>query len=86
MLQAPQVKHAHASILTTAHKYIDALGTEPYVIYLLVVGNQLRLGREGWNVPYCAGGINARGNDEAGGDGVPVERRQRGRVIGCLGV
>ena len=45
VLQAPKVEHPHATIRATADKYIDTPRTEAYIKDLLVVSDQLRLGR-----------------------------------------
>ena len=66
MLQASEVEHADAAVLAAADKDVDALGTEAHVVDLLVVRNQLRLGRQRRDVPYRAGGVDAGGDDEAG--------------------
>ena len=86
MLQATKVEHADTPVLAAAHKHVDTLGAEPYIVHLLVMCNELCLGGQGWNIPNGAGGIDARGDDQAGRDRVPVQRRQRGGVIGRLGV
>lgn len=86
MLQAAQIKHTNAAILTTAYEDVDRVGTEPYIVNFLVVRNELRLGRERGNVPYRAGRIDAGGDDEGGIHGVPVKRGQRSGVIRRLGV
>ena len=86
VLQAAQIKHAHAAILSAAHKYVDALSAETHVVNFLVVSNQLRLGRERRYIPDCARSIDARSDYETRGDGIPVQRRQWGRVVGGLGV
>lgn len=45
MLQTSEIKHAHATILPAADEDVHTIGTEPNVVDLLVVGDQLRLGR-----------------------------------------
>ena len=82
MLETPQVKHPHATISTTADKHVHAAGAEADVVDLLVMSDELRLGRQRRNVPDRAGGVDARGDDEFGREHVPVERGQRCRVLG----
>lgn len=86
MFQASEVEHANATILATAHKDIDAVGAEPDVIDFLVVCDELRLGRQGRNVPDGTRGVNTRCDDETRGHGVPVQGCQRSRMIGRLGI
>lgn len=86
MLQTAQVKHAHTAIGTTADKYIHTSGAEPNIKYFFVVRNELRLGREGGYVPDGAGGVYAGCDDEFRRHGVPIEGRQRSRVLRRLGV
>jgi hypothetical protein len=63
VLQTPQVKHTDTAVLTARNEDIDAVGAESHIVDLLVVRNQLRLSCQGWNVPNCAGGIDARRDD-----------------------
>ena len=86
MLQTPQVKHPHAPISATAHENIYAVRAEAHVEDLLVVRDQLRLGRQRRDVPDRARRVDARRDDQRGGDRVPVQGRQRGGVLGGLGV
>lgn len=84
MLQTAQVKHAHAAVLPAAHEYVNALSTETNVVDFFVVSNQLRLCRERWYIPDGTRGIDTRSDNKAGGDGIPVQGRQWGCVIGGL--
>lgn len=72
VLQTPQIKHANTAILTTAHKDICTISAESYIIHFLVVGDELSLGCQGWDIPYRTGRIYARGDDQARGHCVPV--------------
>ena len=46
VLQTSQIEHAHATVLTTADKDVDAVGAETYVVDFFVVGDQLGLCRQ----------------------------------------
>lgn len=65
VFETPEIKHAYASVGSTAHKDVDTLGAEANVKDLLVVRNQLRLGRQGWNIPDGAGRVDARCDNQA---------------------
>lgn len=84
MLQASEVEHSHTPIRATRNKNINAIGTESNVIDLLVVGNQLGLGREGGNVPDGASGINRGSNDQRRLDNIPVQRSYGCCMLGGL--
>ena len=58
MLQAAEVKHAHAAVRAAGDENVDAGGAETDVEYFFVVGDELGFGGQGWNVPDCAGGVN----------------------------
>lgn len=73
MLQTPEIKHANGSVLAAADKHILAAGTEPHIIDFLVVGDELRLGGQRGDIPDGARRVNARGDDQAGLDLVPVQ-------------
>lgn len=66
VLQAAKVKHADTTILAAADKDVDTVGTESHIIDLLVVCNELCLGRQRRNIPDGTGGVDAGGDDEAG--------------------
>ena len=86
MLQASQVEHSNATILTTTHKHVDAVGAKPDIVYLLVVSNQLRLGGQRRDIPDCASRVYTRGDYETRRNGIPVERCQGRSMIRSLGV
>lgn len=86
MLEASQIEHTHTAVSTAADKNVDAVGTKPNIVHFFVVGNQLRLGRQCWNIPDGASCVNAGGDDETWGDRVPVEGSNGGGVLGRLGV
>lgn len=86
MFQATQVKHAHAAILPAAHEHIHTLRAEAHVVDLLVVSDKLRLCGQGRDIPDRAGCVYTGSDDEAGRDGIPIQRRQWGCVVRCLGV
>lgn len=82
MLKAPQIKHSHTAISTTAYKNIDAVGAEANVIHLLVVSNQLRLRCQCGNIPNGAGCVNTRRNDQTWRNCIPVKRGDGSSVLG----
>ncbi len=84
MFEAAQIKHAYTAVLATADKNIDAVGAESHIVDFFVVRNELRLGSQRGNIPDSASSINARGNDEARRNSVPVKRCERSGVIGSL--
>lgn len=86
MFQTSQVEHSYAAICAAAYEYVDTVGAEPDVENLLVVSNELGFSGQGWYVPDRTGGIDARGDDETGGQSVPIQRGQRGGVFGRFGV
>lgn len=59
MLQATQIKHSNTAVLTATDKDIDAVGAEADIIHLLVMCNELRLGRQGGDIPDCTCCVNA---------------------------
>ena len=59
VLQTAQVKHADTAVAPTADKHVNAVRAEPHVIDFLVVRNELRFGRQGWNVPDRTCRVNA---------------------------
>lgn len=75
VLQTAEIKHAHTTVLAAADKYIDTVGAESHIVDLLVVSNELGLCCQRRDVPNGASGIDARGDDETRGDGVPVQGR-----------
>lgn len=81
MLQAAQVKHAHATISSTAGEDVDGVSAKSYVVYLLVVCNQLRFRGKRRNIPDGAGRINARRDDQTRRDRVPVKRGDRSSML-----
>ena len=82
VLQASQVEHSNTAIGTAADKHINAVGAEPDIKNFLIVGNQLCLGRQCRDIPDCAGRIDTRCDDQAGGYRVPVQRGDRRGVLG----
>jgi hypothetical protein len=46
VFQAPEVEHPNASVLPATDKDVYTVCAKPNIIYLLVVGNQLGLGRQ----------------------------------------
>jgi hypothetical protein len=72
MFQTSQIKHSHATISTTAHKNVNAVGAKSNIEYLFIVSDELGFGSQGWDVPYCTSGINARSNNQAWRQVVPV--------------
>ena len=82
MFETAQIKHAHAAISSTADKDVDTVGTKANIVYFFIVGNQLRLRRECRDIPDGASRVNAGRNDQAWGDGVPVQRSDRGSMLG----
>lgn len=86
VLEASQIKHADTAIGTAADKDVHAVCTEPNIVDFLIVCNQLSFGSQGWNVPNGAGGVNARSDDQAGRNCVPVKGGDGGRMLGRFGV
>lgn len=82
MLETAQIKHAYAAISSTADKDVDTVGTKANIVYFFIVGNQLRLRRECRDIPDGASRVNAGRNDQAGGDGIPVQGGDRGSMLG----
>ena len=64
VLEATQIEHPYTSIRTTAHEYINALGTESHVEHFLVMGDELRLRGKSRNVPDSAGSVYTGSDDE----------------------
>ena len=58
MLQTSKIKHSYTAISTATHEDVDAIGAESYIKDLFVMGYELRLGGQGWYIPYGAGCIN----------------------------
>lgn len=73
MLQAAQVKHPDTSVRAAADEDVHTVCTKSDIVYLLVVRDELSLGCQGRDVPNGAGGVDARGDDETWGDGIPVQ-------------
>ena len=86
MLKTPEVKHAHAPIGAATDKNIDAIGTKSNIVHLLIVGDQLRLGRQRGNIPNRTRRVYARRDDEARRDDIPIKRRDGGGMLGGFGV
>ena len=84
MLETAQIKHAHAPISSTADKDVNTVGTKANIVYFFVVSNQLRLRCKRRDIPDGASRVNARRNDQAWGDGVPVQGSDRGSMLGGL--
>lgn len=82
MLETAQIKHAHATISSTADKDVDTVGTKTNIVYFFVVSNQLRLRCERRYIPDGASRVNAGRNDQAWGDGVPVQGSDWGSMLG----
>jgi hypothetical protein len=59
MLQAPKIKHSHTAICPTANEHIDTIRTKSNIKDLFIMSNQLRLGRQRWNIPYSASCVYA---------------------------
>src|SRR5690349_12310299 len=74
VLQAAEVKHPHAAVLAATDEDVGALGTEPHIVDLLVVGNQLGLGGKGRDIPDGACRVYARRDDQARVYRVPIQR------------
>lgn len=86
MLQTTEIKHSNTTVLPTADKHINTVCAEAHVIHFFVMGDQLRLGSQGRNIPDCASCIDAGGNDETRRDRIPIEGSQRSGMIGRLGI
>ena len=84
VLETAKIEHADTAVGAAGDKNIDAVGTEADVKDFFVVGNELGLCGESWNIPDSAGGVNGRGDDEGWRDGIPIERGQRSCVFWCL--
>lgn len=82
MLETAQIKHAHAAISSTADEDVNTVGTKANIVYFFVVSNQLRLRCERRDIPDGASRVNAGRNDQAWGDGVPVQGCDRGSMLG----
>lgn len=65
VLQTAQIEHADATVLSAAHEYVNTVGAEADIVNLLVVGNQLCLGRQRRNIPNRAGGIDTGRDNQA---------------------
>lgn len=81
MLETSEVEHADAAVCTTGNENIDAVGAEANVEDFFVMGNKLRFGSEGRDVPYCTRRVYAGRDNEAGGKCVPVEGGERRSVL-----
>jgi len=86
VLQTAQIEHPHAAICAAADEHVNAAGAEADVEDFLVVRDQLRFRSQSRNVPYRAGSVDAGGNDEFRGQGIPVKGRERCGVFGRLRV
>ena len=86
VLEAAEVEHADGAVGAAGDEDVDAVGAEADVEDFFVVGDQLRFCGQGRDVPDGAGGVDAGGDDEAGGEGVPVEGGEGGSVLGGFGV
>jgi hypothetical protein len=86
VLEAAEIEHAHTAIGATAYKNIHTTCAESHIEDFFVVCDQLRLGSERGNVPYCACRIYARCDDELRRQGVPIEGSERRSVFGCFRV
>lgn len=86
MLQTAQVEHPHAAVCAAADEHVNAASAEADVEDFLVVGDQLRFRSQSRNVPYRAGSVDAGGDDEFRGEGIPVKGRERCGVFGRLRV
>jgi hypothetical protein len=63
VFKAAEIEHAHAAVGAAADKDVDALGAEAHVEDFFVVRDELGFGGEGGDVPDCAGGVDAGGDD-----------------------
>lgn len=86
MLETTQIEHAHATISSAADKHVNAVGTEPNIVHLFVMCNQLCLCRERRNIPDGTGRVNAGRDYQTWGNGIPVKRRYWGSMLGRLRV
>lgn len=86
MFEASKVKHPDTAVRAARDKDVDAVGAEADIEDFFVVGDELSFGGEGRDVPYCTGGVDARGNDEAGRKGIPVQGGKRCSVFRGLGI
>lgn len=84
MLETAQIEHAHATIGSAADKHVNAVGTEPNIVHLFVMCNQLCLCCECGDIPNGTGRVNAGRDYQTRGNGVPVERRNRCSMLGGL--
>lgn len=73
VLEAAQIKHADTAVAPAADKHVHAIRTKSHVVDLLVVRNELRFSRQGWNVPDRTCRINTRRDDQTRRHGVPVQ-------------
>lgn len=84
MLETTEIEHADTAVGAAGDEDVDAVGAEADIEDFFVVGDELGLCGEGWDIPDGAGGVNGRGDDEGWRDGIPIERGQRSCVFWCL--
>ena len=65
MFKTPQVKHPYTAISPAAHEHINTISTKSNVKDLFIVSDKLSLGRQSRNIPYRAGCVDARSDDQA---------------------
>ncbi len=86
MFEASEIEHANATIRAAGDKYIDAVGAKADIEHFFVMSDELCFGSKSGNIPYGTCSIDAGGDDEAGGERVPVQRSQGCGVFGGFGV
>lgn len=64
MLETSKIKHSYTAIGAAAHEDVDTARAESDIKNLFVVRYELCLCRKGRYVPYCAGSVDARCDDE----------------------
>lgn len=73
VFQTPQIEHTNATVLTTTDEHVDTICTKPHIVHFFIVRDKLRLGRQRGYVPDGTGRVDARSDDEAGRNIIPVE-------------
>lgn len=86
VLEAAEVEHADTAVGAAGDEDVDAVGAEADVEDFFVVGDQLGLGCQSWDIPDRTGGVNRGCNDERWRDCIPIKRGERRSMLWCLGV
>ena len=67
MFKASKIEHSYTTIGAAAHKDINAVSAKSHVENFFIVGYQLCFCCKCWYIPYGAGGVDARGDNQARG-------------------